>query len=60
MYESSAEGGTLVVILNQAAQPAELKAPPTAPALLSGNGGFLINNVLNIPARGWAILSSGT
>lgn len=60
VFESTAENQTLVVVLNQAAHPAELDVPPTAPVLLYGNGHLNANtNRLTLPARGWAILSRG-
>jgi hypothetical protein len=56
VFESTAENQTLVVALNQAAQPVQLKVPPSVSVLVSGNSHFAGNNLLALPARGWAVL----
>jgi cyclomaltodextrinase len=60
VFESTAENQALVVALNLGTQPAQLKVPPTASVLLSGNGYFADNKNLSLPARGWAVLSPGS
>lgn len=63
VYRSAAGQGhdgevpALVVALNQGAKPAELELPPSAVAVIDGDGRLLDGNRLALPARGWAILS---
>ena len=49
----------MVVALNQSEHPAGVEVPKSDAGVLEGNGHFVADNRLALPARGWAPLAPG-
>ena len=64
-YRSTGEAGpdgkvtAVVVALNQSEHPAGVEVPTADAGVLEGNGHFVADNRLALPARGWAPLAPG-
>ena len=61
VYEARTDTTAITVALNLSGQPAQLPIPPSAAAMLAGNGKTLPDrNAVNLPGHGWAVLGTAT
>jgi cyclomaltodextrinase len=58
VYEATADTEAITIALNLSAQTATLPIPPTASAVLAGNGDLLpYSQTVKLPGHGWALLT---
>jgi hypothetical protein len=61
VYEARTDTTAITVALNLSGQTAQLPVPPSACAMLAGNGNMLPDrNAVRLPGHGWAVLGADT